>query len=63
LGTLAEPRTETLAIGEMRFNQSGPKNALYHAAMARAITGQAVHSAAHVTSVPAARAPPKVRVG
>lgn len=30
------PRTETLAIGEMRFNQSGPKNALYHAAMARA---------------------------
>jgi hypothetical protein len=30
------PRTETLAIGEMRFNQSGPKNELYHAAMARA---------------------------
>lgn len=30
------PRVETLAIGEMRFNQSGPKNELYHAAMARA---------------------------
>lgn len=30
------PRTETLAIGEMRFNQSGPPNELYHAAMARA---------------------------
>ena len=27
------PRTETLAIGEMRFNQSGPKNALYERAM------------------------------
>jgi cytochrome P450 len=30
------PRTETLAIGDMRFNQSGPQNDLYHAAMARA---------------------------
>lgn len=30
------PRTETLAIGEMRFNQSGPKNALYERAMANA---------------------------
>lgn len=30
------PRIETLAIGEMRFNQSGPKNALHVAAMARA---------------------------
>jgi cytochrome P450 len=30
------PRVETLAIGEMRFNQSGPKNELYHAAMAKA---------------------------
>jgi hypothetical protein len=27
------PRTETLAIGEMRFNQSGPKNALFERAM------------------------------
>lgn len=27
------PRTETLAIGIMRFNQSGPKNALYERAM------------------------------
>ena len=30
------PRKETLIIGEMRFNQSGPKNALYHSAMAKA---------------------------
>ncbi|HEY8359879.1 MAG TPA: cytochrome P450 [Ramlibacter sp.] len=30
------PRTETLAIGEMRFNQSGPKNALYERAMKNA---------------------------
>lgn len=30
------PRKEILAIGEMRFNQSGPANELYHAAMARA---------------------------
>jgi len=30
------PRTETLAIGEMRFNQSGPQNALYHRAMEKA---------------------------
>lgn len=30
------PREPTLAIGEMRFNQSGPTNALYHAAMVRA---------------------------
>lgn len=30
------PRTEILAIGEMRFNQSGPQNELYHKAMARA---------------------------
>lgn len=30
------PRTETLAIGEMRFNQSGPKNELHLAAMAKA---------------------------
>jgi cytochrome P450 len=30
------PRKETLIIGEMRFNQSGPKNELYHAAMAKA---------------------------
>lgn len=30
------PRTETLAIGEMRFNQSGPKNELYCTAMAKA---------------------------
>jgi len=30
------PRTETLAIGEMRFNQTGPENELYHKAMARA---------------------------
>ena len=30
------PRAETLAIGEMRFNQSGPPNALYHRAMQRA---------------------------
>lgn len=30
------PREETMAIGDMRFNQSGPKNALYHAAMERA---------------------------
>jgi cytochrome P450 len=30
------PRTETLAIGEMRFNQSGPPNALYHRAIANA---------------------------
>lgn len=30
------PRTETLIIGEMRFNQSGPKNELYHSAMAKA---------------------------
>ena len=30
------PRTETLAIGEMRFNQSGPKNELYVRAMEKA---------------------------
>ena len=30
------PRIETLAIGEMRFNQSGPKNDLYNEAMAKA---------------------------
>jgi cytochrome P450 len=30
------PRTEILAIGEMRFNQSGPPNELYHRAMERA---------------------------
>ncbi len=30
------PRTETLAIGEMRFNQSGPKNELFHKAMKKA---------------------------
>lgn len=30
------PRTETLAIGEMRFNQSGPRNALYEQAMKNA---------------------------
>lgn len=30
------PRKETLIIGEMRFNQSGPKNDLYHSAMAKA---------------------------
>jgi cytochrome P450 len=30
------PREETLAIGDMRFNQSGPKNALYFAAMEKA---------------------------
>lgn len=30
------PRIETLAIGEMRFNQSGPKNELYLRAMERA---------------------------
>jgi cytochrome P450 len=30
------PRTETLAIGNMRFNQSGPPNELYHRAMAEA---------------------------
>ena len=30
------PRIPTLAIGEMRFNQSGPQNALYHRAMERA---------------------------
>jgi len=30
------PRKETLIIGEMRFNQSGPKNDLYHAALAKA---------------------------
>jgi len=30
------PRTETLIIGEMRFNQSGPKNELYDLAMAKA---------------------------
>jgi cytochrome P450 len=30
------PRTETLAIGEMRFNQTGPENELYHRAMERA---------------------------
>jgi cytochrome P450 len=30
------PRLETLAIGEMRFNQSGPKNELYVAAMEKA---------------------------
>ena len=30
------PREETLAIGDMRFNQSGPKNALYIAAMEKA---------------------------
>lgn len=30
------PRKETLIIGEMRFNQSGPRNALYHAAMEKA---------------------------
>jgi len=30
------PRKEVLAIGEMRFNQSGPENELYHRAMAKA---------------------------
>lgn len=30
------PRTETLAIGEMRFNQSGPRNELYERAMKNA---------------------------
>jgi cytochrome P450 len=30
------PRKEILAIGEMRFNQSGPPNELYHRAMERA---------------------------
>lgn len=30
------PRTETLAIGEMRFNQSGPKNELFERALKRA---------------------------
>jgi cytochrome P450 len=30
------PRTETLAIGEMRFNQSGPPNELYERAMKNA---------------------------
>jgi len=30
------PRIETLAIGEMRFNQSGPKNELFHLAMKKA---------------------------
>ena len=30
------PRTETLAIGAMRFNQSGPKNALFEKAMREA---------------------------
>jgi cytochrome P450 len=30
------PRTETLAIGEMRFNQSGPPNELFHRAMKNA---------------------------
>ena len=30
------PRPNILAIGEMRFNQSGPQNALYHAAMEKA---------------------------
>jgi len=30
------PRTETLAIGEMRFNQSGPKNELFERALANA---------------------------
>jgi 4-methoxybenzoate monooxygenase (O-demethylating) len=30
------PRTETLAIGEMRFNQSGPRNALFEQAMKNA---------------------------
>jgi cytochrome P450 len=30
------PRTETLAIGAMRFNQSGPKNALFEKALAEA---------------------------
>jgi cytochrome P450 len=30
------PRTETLAIGNMRFNQSGPPNELYHRAMVEA---------------------------
>lgn len=30
------PRTETLAIGAMRFNQSGPKNALFEKAMQEA---------------------------
>jgi cytochrome P450 len=30
------PRTETLAIGEMRFNQSGPKNALFERALKNA---------------------------
>jgi cytochrome P450 len=30
------PRTETLAIGEMRFNQSGPPNELFHQAVKRA---------------------------
>jgi cytochrome P450 len=30
------PRTETLAIGEMRFNQTGPENELYRQSMVRA---------------------------
>lgn len=30
------PRTEALIIGEMRFNQSGPKNALYRRALEKA---------------------------
>jgi len=30
------PRTEAIIIGEMRFNQSGPKNELYRRAMERA---------------------------
>ena len=30
------PRTETLAIGEMRFNQSGPKNELFERALKNA---------------------------
>lgn len=30
------PRTETLAIGEMRFNQSGPKNELFERALVKA---------------------------
>ena len=30
------PRTQTLAIGEMRFNQSGPRNALFERAMKKA---------------------------
>jgi len=30
------PRKEALIIGDMRFNQSGPKNSLYHRAMEKA---------------------------